>query len=317
MRTKFWGTRGSLPVALTAEIVRQKLIKGFNAAIGTKLDTPELINDFVSNKLSFDISGTFGGNSSSIQIDTGESEFVFLDMGSGAKPAGLEALKASSGKGRYHIFLSHLHWDHIMGFPFFVPAYLPGNRITIYGGHDALCESFATQQSPPFFPVNFNLLGADIDFIQLEPGRSYNVAGMNVSIMKQFHGGDSYGYRFEKCGKCFVYATDAEHKPDDAEHLKEIVAFFKDADAVVFDAMYSLADALSSREIWGHSSNMVGVELCHKAGAKRLCLFHHDPALSDEALFQIHNETRRLEEIIREGTPLEIITAFDGLELQL
>jgi ribonuclease BN (tRNA processing enzyme) len=136
-------------------------------------------------------------------------------------------------------------------------------------------------------------------------------------MMKQVHAGDSYGYRFAKDGKIFVYATDAEHKLDDASHMQEVVTFFQDADAVVFDAMYSLADAMSIREEWGHSSNMVGVELCQQAKAKRLCLFHHDPTSNDDKLMDIQRETKRLEEIIRDGQQLEIITTYDGLELSL
>jgi len=317
MRVKFWGTRGSLPVALTAEMVRHKLISAFTAAIGVSLDTPEAILNFVSEGLPFEIAGTFGGHSSCVQLDCGCSEFVLLDLGSGARPFSNHAMAESGGKGRYHIFLSHLHWDHINGFPFFVPAYIPGNRITIYGGHASLREAFAAQQYTPFFPVDFAMLGAEIDFVQLAPGQCYDIAGMTVSIMKQRHHGDSYGYRFEKDGRIFVYATDAEHKPEDASQLTEVIRFFKDADAVVFDAMYSLADALSIREEWGHSSNMIGVELCHLAGVKRLCLFHHDPALNDDKLMGIHRATIRLEEIVRVEQPIEIISAFDGMELLL
>ena len=317
MRITFWGTRGSLPVALTAEMVRQKLIKAFNAAIGTPLDTPDRIEEFVDTQLPFSTAGTFGGHSSCLQLDTGSSDIIMLDLGSGARPCGLAAMKVTAGKGRYHIFLSHPHWDHIMGFPFFVPAYLPGNRITIYGGHDALQDLFCIQQSVPFFPVNFDALGADIDFVRLEPDKCYDIAGMKVSIMKQLHGGDSYGYRFECNGKTVVYATDSEHKPDDVDQMKKVVSFFQDADAVIFDAMYSLADAMLLRETWGHSSNMVGTELCQAANVKRLCLFHHDPLFDDDKLLAIHNETRRLEAIIRNDAPLDIITAYDGLELLL
>jgi len=317
MRVKFWGTRGSLPVSLTADMVRQKLIKAFNAAIGISLLTPEAIEDFVCRQLPFQTVGTFGGQSSCVQIETESSDFVLLDLGSGARPFGHSAMKTSGGKGRYHIFLSHPHWDHIMGFPFFIPAYVPGNRITIYGGHDSLREVFSAQQRAPFFPVDFSVLGAEIDFVRLEPGQCYDIAGMTVSMMKQVHGGDSYGYRFAKDGKIFVYATDAEHKMEDADQLQEVIRFFQDADAVVFDAMYSLADAMSVREDWGHSSNMVGVELCQSARAKRICLFHHEPTFDDDKLMDIQRETKHLEEIIRDGWPLEIISTYDGLELLL
>ncbi|MEI6703403.1 MAG: MBL fold metallo-hydrolase [Deltaproteobacteria bacterium] len=317
MKVTFCGTRGSLPVSMTADMVRKKLVDALIAARGRSLDTREKITEFVDLELPFGTAGTFGGHSSSVQIDTGCGEFILCDCGSGARPFGLHAIKASRGRGRYHIFMSHLHWDHIMGFPFLVPAYVPGNKITIYGCHADLQGAFAQQQHSPFFPVEFDSLGAEIDFIRLEPGRSYEIAGMNVTTKRQLHGGGSFGYRFEVNGKTLVYSTDAEHKQDDATEIDSAIEFFSKADAIIFDAMYSLADSMSIKEDWGHSSNMVGVELAQLAGAKRLCLFHHEPTLDDDRLLEIHQETERLEEITRGEYRLQIITTYDGLELVL
>ncbi len=147
-------------------------------------------------------------------------------------------------------------------FPFFTPAYIPGNHIRIYGCHAELAEAFRRQQSAPCFPVEFDRLGASIDFVRLEPGRTYEIAGCLVTAKLQRHTNDSYGYRFEQGGKILVYSTDSEHKLDDDGERREFVGFFRDADFVIFDAMYSLADAISVKEDWGHSSNIVGVELC-------------------------------------------------------
>src|SRR5262249_23726957 len=152
----------------------------------------------------------------------------------------------------FHVFMSHLHWDHIMGFPFFLPAYIPGNHIRIYGCHRALEEAFRHQHAAPSFPVDFSRLGAKIEFVLLEPGRVYEVAGLRVRAKRQQHSGDSYGYRFEQGGKAVVYSTDSEHKRDDPGETEAFVEFFKDADVVIFDAMYSLADAYSVKEDWGH-----------------------------------------------------------------
>ena len=107
---------------------------------------------------------------------------------------------------------------------------------------------------------------------------------MKVTTMLQRHAGDSYGYRFEANGRSIIYTTDSEHKLDDPMETESYVAFFRNADVVIFDAMYSLADAISVRADWGHSSNVVGVELCQMAGARHLCLFHHEPAYSDQAI---------------------------------
>src|SRR5262249_59382178 len=108
--------------------------------------------------------------------------------------------------------------------------------------------------------------------------------GWGVRPKRQHHTGDWYGYRFEHGGRSFVYSTDAEHKLDDPAATQTFVQFFRDADLVIFDAQYSLAEAFSLKEDWGHSSNVVGVELCQMARVRHLCLFHHDPPLADHGL---------------------------------
>jgi len=319
MLVRIWGSRGSLPVSLNAQALQRKLVKALVAGAGRGLDTEEKARAFVASELEFPVAHTFGGNSSCVEIVSGGSDYVLCDMGSGAREFGNRAL-AAHGAARpqtYHVFISHAHWDHIMGFPFFAPAFLPGNRIIIYGCHDVLEEAFRRQQAEPSFPVAFDRLAAAVEFVQLAPGRSYEIAGMTVSAMRQSHSGDSYGYRFERGGKCVVYSTDSEHKLDDPRETEAFIAFFRDADLVIFDAMYSLADAISVKEDWGHSSNIVGVELCQLAGARRLCLFHHEPIFDDERIAGIWQETRRLEEITRLGAPLEVYAAYDGLEIAL
>ena len=317
MLIRFWGTRGSLPVALNASALQEKLVKAIIAASGRNLDTEEKARRFVAAELEFPVSHTFGGNSPCVQIDCGGEEYVLCDLGTGARAFGNHVIAAKGAKtgSTFHIFMSHVHWDHIMGFPFFMPAYIPGNRVRIYGCHAMLEEAFRRQNAAPSFPVDFSRMGAAIEFVLLEPSRRYEIAGLGVSAMLQSHSGDSYGYRFEKDGKSVVYSTDSEHKLDDSRLTDSFVKFFRDADLVIFDAMYSLADAVSVKADWGHSSNMVGVELCQMAGARRLCLFHHEPIYSDERIYQVLRDTRRLEELTRTGAPLEIHSAYDGLEI--
>jgi len=317
MLIRIWGSRGSLPVSLNSAALQDKLVRALVAAAGKGIDTEAKARDFLSNGLEFAVSHTFGGNSSCVQIDAGGGDYVICDMGSGARELGNHVF-ATHGPDQphtFHVFVSHVHWDHIMGFPFFAPAYRPGNRIRIYGCHETLEPGFRKQQSVPSFPIGLDRLPATIEFVRLETGRRYDIAGLAVTAMRQAHSGDSYGYRFERGGKRVVYSTDSEHKLEDLRETEAFVGFFRDADLVIFDAMYSLADAISVKEDWGHSSNIVGVELCQMAGAKRLCLFHHEPIFDDERLAGIWRETRRLEEITRSGAPLEILAAYDGLEI--
>jgi phosphoribosyl 1,2-cyclic phosphodiesterase len=316
---RFWGTRGSIPVALTSAAIQEKLIAALVRAARQRLDTPEQARAFVEGELDFTVSHTFGGNSSCVELDTGSSEYVLCDLGSGARVFGNHLL-AKHGLARghtIHVFMSHLHWDHIMGFPFFMPAYIPGNRICIYGCHAVLEDAFRRQHGAPSFPVEFARLGAAIEFVRLEPGRLYDLAGLHVSAKLQRHSGDSYAYRFEGNGKSVVYSTDSEHKLDDPAETGAFVEFFRDADLVIFDAMYSLADAVSVKEDWGHSSNVVGVELCQMARVKHLCMFHHEPIFDDDAIATVLRETRRLEELTRGTHRLEISAAYDGMEIAL
>jgi phosphoribosyl 1,2-cyclic phosphodiesterase len=263
LRVRFWGTRGSLPAPLQESAIRSKVRDALLAARVQTLDAPEAIDAFIEHALPFSVRGTYGGNTSCVEIIAGGDEYVLCDLGTGVREFGNLVLR-EHGRGRKHcfnIFLSHPHWDHIMGFPFFAPAYIPGSRIRIFGGHQELEEALGTQHSAPWFPVDFRSFAATIEFVALEPGQVCEVAGLSVTAMEQFHSGDSYAYRFSKGAKSVVYSTDCEHKYDCLDESYPFVEFYRNADLLIFDAMYSLGDTVSVKEHWGHSSNVIAVEL--------------------------------------------------------
>lgn len=314
---RFWGTRGSLPAPLGHTAVRAKIREALLAACRGGLSDPRQIDAFIERELPFAVRGTFGGNTSCVEIGTGGDDYLLCDLGTGAREFGNRVI-AEHGAAQPHcfnVFLSHVHWDHIMGFPFFAPAYIPGNRIRIHGCHKTLREAVLRQQSAPCFPVPLGSLAATIEFIELEPGIEYRVGGFSVSAIRQFHEGESYGYRFSRGGKSIVYSTDCEHKATVLDKAYPFVSFFRDADLLIFDAMYSLAEAVSVKEDWGHSSNIVAVELAQLAKVKQLVLFHHEPAYDDASIERVLRETIRYEEISRDGHRVEVISAYDGLEL--
>ena len=318
MLVRFWGTRGSIPVALTSADIRRKVETALSLAIAKGVDTPEKARAFIDNDLDFSIAQTYGGQSPCVEIETGRAEFLVCDMGSGARAFGGRVMAAQkSGPLVVNVLMSHVHWDHIMGFPFFTPAYIPGAHIRIFGCHDVLEEAFRLQQSAPCFPVDFSRLSAKIEFIKLEAGKSVDIAGYQVTPKLQRHTGDSYGYRLERDGKAIVYSTDSEHKLEDPAETEDFVAFFRNADLVIFDAMYSLLEAVSVKEDWGHSSNMVGVELAQLANVKHLCMFHHEPAFNDERIQSVLNETIRFEKLTRGERPLIVTAAYDGMEIEV
>ena len=322
MRVRFWGTRGSLPVSLNAEQVRQRLLSVLEIAArlpAGQLDTATGRAGFVDS-LPFALRGTYGGQSSCVEVEGHGPEHLVCDLGSGARGLG-NAKLARFGPGTpqtYHVFISHLHWDHLMGLPFFTPLYIPGNRLVIHGCHAGLEAAVRLQMSAPGFPVDFSLVEKQVEFHLMEPGRTYDIAGCQVRAMLQIHGGDSYGYRFEQDGKSFVYATDSEHKLDQEAHWAACIEFFRNADLIAFDAMYSLAEMVSVKADWGHSSNMIGVELALAAGARRLALFHHDPLNDDASLDRLLEDSRRFETLSRHRRPpLEVLSAYDGLTVEL
>jgi phosphoribosyl 1,2-cyclic phosphodiesterase len=318
MRVRFWGTRGSIPVALTAADVRDKLAQALVQASGRTFDSYEEAHAFASSELDFSVTHTFGGHTPCVELEVPGDEYFVCDMGSGARPFGVHVLaKQARRPATINIFMSHVHWDHIMGFPFLGPAYVPGTKIRIHGCHDVLEQAFRLQQSPPCFPVEFSQLGASIEFVRLEPDKPHVIDGVTVTPHLQLHGGDSYGYRFEHGGRSVIYSTDSEHKLENRTEAEAFASFFRDADLVIFDAMYALAEAISVKADWGHSSNIVGVELCQMARAKHLVLVHHEPANNDATLEGLLKEARRFEELTRGDHALKVSAAYDGLEIDL
>jgi phosphoribosyl 1,2-cyclic phosphodiesterase len=321
MQVYFWGTRGSLPVSITAGAIEAKIVKAIRASRARPLDTDAAIEDFVRNELPFSVRASYGGNTSCVEL-RGADEYVLCDAGTGLRDFGSAYMKAKAGEQQnlptvFHLLMSHPHWDHIQGFPFFTPAYLPGHRIHIYGGHADLDSIFVRQQSDPCFPVPLPAMRADIRFHTLEPGGEYDISGMKVTCIRQNHPGDSYGYRFQKDGRIVVYSTDSEHKSVDREERDRFLVFFSDADLLIFDAQYSFLDAVGTKENWGHSSNLLAVEMAVAAGVRRLCLFHNEHTLDDDALDRFLEDTRAYLKILDGSSRLKIDLAYDGLDIKL
>jgi phosphoribosyl 1,2-cyclic phosphodiesterase len=320
MLVRFWGTRGSLPVAHRADAALTRVVRALMIARGRSFADEAEATEFARTELDFATQGSYGGATACVEIEAGEDAFVVCDMGSGLREFGLNALRrCAEGHPRvYHFFLSHLHWDHIMGFPYFRPAYESGATIVIHSGHADAEAALRRQQEAISFPVPFEALKARIEFVVHAPGEPFEAAGMQVSLIAQTHARGSFGYRFERDGKAVVYSTDAEHKAEEMDAEGAFETFFAGADLVICDTMYSLAEAVSLKQDLGHSSNIVAVDLCHAAGARRLALFHHEPSYSDSHIERMHVETIRYEGLVRAGRPkLEVVCAYDGLEIEV
>jgi len=328
MKVRFWGTQGSLPAPINAEMIREKVYRALESANGVDLSSEAKINAFIDEKLPFAVRGTYGTNTSCIQFDNPGGAFMICDAGSGIRELGHKLMVSGQAKepNTYHIFMTHLHWDHIQGFPFFVPAYIPGNKIIFHTYHPETEGAIRGQMSGPEFPVPFDALGAEVTFDVQEPLTPYLIEGFEIDSILQNHPGKSYGYRFRKDGKTVVFSTDSEHTHEAYEEGYPFVKFFENADLVIFDAQYTMADATFTKASWGHSSNVMGVELTARARAKRLVIFHHEPINTDWQLDDFLRNTIMYRSIYHQESaeqlghsqfPEEILLSYDGLEIEL
>ncbi|MBF0565479.1 MAG: MBL fold metallo-hydrolase [Nitrospirae bacterium] len=324
MKVYFWGSRGSLPSSVTYSAVKEKVRKALQAARGLDLSTDEKIDRFIDDFLPFSIKGTYGCNTPCVELRYGDhsGQYVICDAGTGLRDLGTHIIEhgkpgSANSPAVFHVFLSHLHWDHIQGFPFFTPAYLPGNVIHFYGFHKEMEQVFYSQQEYPNFPVSLKNMQSQKSFTLLEPGKVYEIAGLSVFGMRQKHPGDAYGLSFTADGKKVVYSTDSEHKKESQCKGYPLIKLYQNADLLIFDAQYSFAEAIYVKEDWGHSSNLMGVELSVRSGVKHLCMFHNEPTKNDATLEKMLDETKEYVEIFSPGYQLKIDIAYDGLELEV
>lgn len=275
------------------------------------------IDDFLHN-LPHSVNGTYRANTSCVQIEAGTKDVILCDAGTGIRDFAL-TLSNTAGPKTYHIFLSHLHWDHIQGFPFFAPAYQAGNKIIFHSFHKETEATIRRQMDAPCFPVPYACMQADIEFDIRDEGDSFQIEGLEISTIKQQHPGDSWGYRFKLGTKSIVYSTDAEHSPELESLDSPFIPFFQNADILILDGQYSLEEAMNSKRNWGHSNHHTAVKLASLAKVKQLVLYHHEPSYTDSEIEDILKAAKADRQTLAQDEeniyPLTIISAYDGLTL--
>ncbi|MGE5371418.1 MAG: MBL fold metallo-hydrolase [Solirubrobacterales bacterium] len=275
-KVKFWGVRGSLP------------IPGKNTL-------------------------EFGGNTPCVEVRIGK-RLLILDGGTGIHHLG-EALIRTGQRITADIFITHTHWDHIHGFPFFAPAFVKGNAFTLHG-QGKLNNTFANlmrgQMMDPHFPILLDQMGAVIDFQEIHSGVELNLGdGIVVRTIHNNHPGGCLSYRIEQGGRVCCYVTDVEHYAVPTPHL---VKFVQGADLVIYDACYTDEEyagipGFPSRVGWGHSTWQEGIKLVKSAGAKKLVLFHH-------ATHRTDTDMRKIERAAQKKYP-DCVGAREGAEIAL
>ncbi len=288
---RFWGTRGSIPTPGQA----------------TK---------------------RFGGNTSCVELSV-DGVLMICDGGSGLRELGLSLSEQRGAPVEAHMFFSHMHWDHIQGFPFFVPAYSEQTKLHVYEvnkGQTRIKKMLHGQMSSDYFPVRFSDLGAQILSSNLEGGGT-SVDGVTIRSFEQHHPGRSYAYSFEKGGRKFVYATDNEvdltlknrqESLEDNEIPREapegFLDFIRDADLLVADGQYT-DEEYPAKLGWGHARANTLVDAAIAAGVKQLAIYHHDPMHSDLKVDSIIQAAQTRAEA--RGAAVTVFGAREGLALKL
>lgn len=280
IKVKFWGTRGSIP-------------------------TPG------GNTLKY------GGNTSCVEVRLPDDQLLIFDAGTGIRSLGNDLLKKGK-RVKASIFISHPHWDHIQGLPFFVPAYLPGNEFVIYGAEQPdihLSEIISAQMESVYFPVALKSMAASITFTRLSEGR-YELKEARAILDTIFcnHPGFTLAYRLTQGQRKLVYMTDNELDSSSASQKAKFIDFVNGVDLLIHDAQYTEQEYATKRG-WGHTTWPTALEVALAGQVERLALFHHDPDHSDEEIEAIVQQCKsRVNEL---GSSLEVLAAQEGLEIHL
>ncbi len=250
----------------------------------------------------------YGGNTSCLEVEAGDLHII-LDAGTGIRNLGKKFFTREVKK--THLLLTHTHWDHINGFPFFAPAFSPDCEIHIKAGHlkaiGGIQNVIANQMANPTFPVPLEAMNANMTFEDFSAGETFDLSDdVKIRTAPLNHPNGATGYRVEHKGKSFCYISDTEHVPGELD--QNILKLIEGADVVVYDSTYT-DEEFPARIGWGHSTWTEGMKLCKAANVKKMVIFHHDPDHTDDFMVKLEAEAT--------STWDRIIVAKDGMELDV
>jgi phosphoribosyl 1,2-cyclic phosphodiesterase len=313
MYIHFWGVRGSLPAPLVASQIKSKVATILEQICPADIETPEAKKGFLA-KLPPWLGSTVGGNTSCVSVTLGDPwQVIIFDAGSGLRELGIALAQQEPKIPQYHIFFSHFHWDHIMGLPFFNPAYDPAVQIAFYSPKQDLETILARQMMHPYFPASMDTMRAKKRFHRLS--QELVLYKVCIAYKRMNHPGDSYAYRIDDGKRRFIYATDVALSQADFIKNEENTAFFERCDVAVIDSQYTLKEA-TEKYNWGHSAFNRAVEFTAHWKIKHLVLFHHEPTYDDQKLYSILQSAQSYSEQMG-FQDVQITLATEGLEINL
>ena len=289
MLLRFWGTRGSIPVPGDSTI-------------------------------------KYGGNTPCIEVRTNDNQLIILDAGSGIRELGKQIAK-NGHIDSIHIFISHYHWDHIQGIPFFMPLYENGNDITFYGegcSGKKVKDILAYQMASNYFPINLDEVNSKINFVEIKTNSVYQAGKIKVETHRANHSSPTITYKFTEGDKKVVYMPDNELYLEDPQHIhslaevleknKELIDFCSDCDYLIHDSMYDEISVLGKKG-WGHTGNVSLAYFSILAKVKNLVLFHYNPDYNDEKIDALLNET--LFVLNSENSAINCVASKEGMCIEL
>ncbi len=258
----------------------------------------------------------YGGNTTCLEIRTKDDKILIVDAGSGIREAGNYLL--AQNRHDFTLLLTHAHWDHIMGFPFFKPIYLSKTKLAVWGcafAQDSIKDMLSRVMSAPHFPVNFDAIRARITYQDMCVD-SYKLDTMTITPIALSHPNQGTGYKFTENGKCFVFLTDNElgFQHEGGLSYEEYLEFCRGADLLIHDAEYK-EDEYKKTRGWGHSTYNDALRLALDAGVKKLGLFHHNQERFDADIDTMVDECRKITS--QRGTGMECFAVSQLMELTL
>jgi len=257
-----------------------------------------------------DANRRYGGNTSSVAVDIGDASPILLDLGTGVRELG----ELLDGPFIGSIFVTHLHWDHVQGLPFFSPLLSPGAVATIYGPGQqdcSLCDALEAFVRPPYFPVSMRELPCDLTTVGIG-NESVHVGTAEVMSRAVPHVGETNGYRINHSGRSVAYIPDHQQPADPSEVDANVVELCRDVDLLIHDAQYT-PEEFDEKSTWGHCTIDYAIHVAATSGAKKLALFHHDPSHCDDILDEL---TAAAIERGRERG-VEVFAAREGMKLDV
>ncbi len=293
MRVKFWGVRGSIAAPLTPDRVRSKIAAVVQRISVKDLESQDSREKFLASLPEW-LFGTVGSNTACVEVETNDGQHLIFDAGSGLRELGIDFMKrpdyATNGGNTYHIFLSHFHWDHIQGIPFFNPAYDSRNTIVFHSPRKNLKKFLEGQMRSPYFPITMlgkNGFRAKVEFDHIKQEEKFRELGpIKIGWNRVHHPCGCVAYSVLEDGKKMIFSTDTELRRKDFVRSERNLEFYMNADLFIIDAQYTLNEAIL-KEGWGHSTFSVVIDFASSWDVKSVVLFHHEPTYSDRKIFSI------------------------------